>query len=111
MDLFSGLPKESNDDYLHRQLIKLGNLMGDGEHHEPGGKWIEREYKAIAKQLYPEAYVDVSKRHIAARNEQMKTILKENKCECGGVLKQTRSGAKVCECMICGKRYKVGKKK
>lgn len=30
---------------LHEQLIKLGDMMGDGLHHEDGGKWIEREYK------------------------------------------------------------------
>lgn len=111
MDLFSQLPKENNDDYLQRQLIKLGDMMGDGLHHEPDGKWIEKEYTAIAKRLYPEAYVDASKRRTDARNEQMKEILKENKCTCGGILKQTRSGAKVAACMICGTRYKVSKKK
>lgn len=36
-----------NDDkaYLYERLIKLGDLMGDGCHLEPDGKWIENEYK------------------------------------------------------------------
>lgn len=38
-------------DFLHRQLVKLGDMMGDGLHKEPDGKWISREYAKIAKQL------------------------------------------------------------
>lgn len=40
----SGLSKEV-EDRLYGQLVKLGDMMGDGLHHEPGGKWISRDYK------------------------------------------------------------------
>lgn len=46
----SELDKDTKD-HFHRQLIKLGDMMGDGLHHEPDGKWIEKEYKQILKAL------------------------------------------------------------
>lgn len=30
--------KKKDKDFLYRQLINLGDMMGDGLHHEPGGK-------------------------------------------------------------------------
>lgn len=41
----------TDNDFLLNQLVKLGDMMGDGLHHEPDGKWIEKEYRKIAKQL------------------------------------------------------------
>ena len=37
--------------FLYDQLIKLGDLMGDGEHLQIGGEWIEREYNQTLKSL------------------------------------------------------------
>lgn len=42
-----------NEDYLHDRLIALGDMMDDGLHHEPKGKWIEKEYKKVHGILYP----------------------------------------------------------
>lgn len=33
--------------FLYERLVKLGDLMGDGCHLEPDGKWIEEEYRQI----------------------------------------------------------------
>lgn len=38
-------------DNLHQQLIRLGDMMGDGLHLEQDGKWIEKEYKHICMLL------------------------------------------------------------
>ena len=32
-------------------LIQLGDMMGDGLHHEPDGYWIPKEYKRILRAL------------------------------------------------------------
>lgn len=42
-----------DNDHLYEQLVKLGDLMGDGLHLEPDGKWIEDEYKRIIREAYP----------------------------------------------------------
>jgi len=39
---------------LQRQLIKLGDMMGDGLHHE--SPWIAKEYRKVAKRLFPNMY-------------------------------------------------------
>lgn len=38
-------------EYLYDRLIRLGDLMGDGCHLEPDGKWIEKEYRDIVRLL------------------------------------------------------------
>jgi hypothetical protein len=87
---------------LNNQLIKLGDMMGDGLHLEPGGKWISKEYIRVARALGIIQKRDRSKS--AARiNELMQTRCKDVKCgKCGGELKQTRSGAKRARCFGCG---------
>jgi hypothetical protein len=41
------------EDYLHDRLIALGDMMDDGLHHEPNGKWIEKDYNRVFNLLYP----------------------------------------------------------
>lgn len=105
--------RESRD-MLHRQLIQLGDMMGDGLHYEPGGKWIVREYNKIAKAIIPEIaekYRKIRQMKAKAVNESMKKLLAEKKCPCGGELEQSRSGSKIAYCIKCKARYKAGKKK
>lgn len=102
---------ETNRDYLHRQLIKLGDMMGDGLHHEPDGKWIEREYKKISKLLFPEYYAKIDSAYKERFNKQVAELLAQKKCNCGGEIKQVRSGSKKCKCQNCNATYTVGKKK
>ena len=40
-----------NKAYLYERLIKLGDLIGDGCHLEPDGKWIENEYRQTMRLL------------------------------------------------------------
>ena len=89
---------DNGNDFLHNQLIKLGDMMGDGLHYEPDGKWIEREYKQIAKLLYPEAYKNAAKDKRDSVDIRMAKLLSETKCVCGGELQQVRKGTKVSQC-------------
>ena len=95
--------KDSDKDFLHRQLIKLGDMMGDGLHHEPDGKWISREYKKICTQL---GYIKPKPRNTEAINTRMAERVAEVKCKCGGTLTQTRSGSKRAQCE-CGNKYQL----
>lgn len=98
--------KEGNE-YLYNQLIKLGDMMGDGLHHEPDGKWIEKEYRAICKVLFPERFKEVRKKKSFVIDNFMKRVEEEKKCDCGGSLKQSRKGSYSCHCLTCSKKYKA----
>lgn len=102
---------KNNDDFLHDQLIKLGDMMGDGLHHEPDGKWITKEYSKIFNALYPEVRKERRAKKAIATNESMAKLLEQKNCTCGGSLKQSRSGSIIAYCNTCNKRYKATKKK
>lgn len=98
-------------EHLHQQLIKLGDMMGDGLHHEPGGKWINREYKKVCRAL---GYIPTKKRDIDGINKRVSDCIANNSCKkCSGDLKQTRSGSYRVACVSCGSKYqlKKGRKK
>lgn len=105
--------KKASDDFHWRQFCRLGEMMGDGLHHESDGKWIVREYNQLARILIPEfKEKEKERRKLKSEriNEHMQKLLLEKKCECGGMLIQSRSGSKVCYCSKCNQRYKAGKK-
>lgn len=77
-----------NEDILEDKLVHLGDMMSDGLHREPGGKWIEKEYKETLKALGLLESVNNSDKI----NEFMANRLKEVKCTCGSELVQSRSG-------------------
>jgi hypothetical protein len=97
--------------FLHDQLIKLGEMMGDGLHYEPDGKWITKEYNKIFNILYPEHKRGIRASKAARTNEQISKLLETFKCSCGSSLKQSRSGSIVSYCITCNKRYKAVTKK
>lgn len=66
---------EKERDRLHQQLIKLGDMMGDGLHYEDPS--ISREYKRICKILYP----DMFPRKRRKPNQKLINTLKP--CDCG----------------------------
>ena len=102
------------NEFEWRQFCRLGEMMGDGLHYEPDGKWIAKEYRRLAKILIPEMREEnkaIRKLKSASIDEQMKNLLSEKKCECGGDLKQKRSGAKVAYCENCNQRYVARTKK
>lgn len=91
--------------HLHSQLVRLGDMMGDGLHEEPGGKWISRDYNRILKALglLPSK---PRRNNGAAINAAMAEKLQSAKCQkCGGGLKQRRSGSLRADCIECGARY------
>lgn len=59
---------------LHRQLIKLGDMMGDGLHYEDPS--IAKEYRQVAKALYPNMY----RRKKKPSQKFIKTLIP---CSCG----------------------------
>lgn len=91
-----------NRDRLHSDLVKLGDMMGDGLHLEPDGKWISKEYRRIAKALN---LIPAKKRDVAGINIAMGKAIKGQLCKCGGRLKQTRSGSKRAKCVECFTKY------
>lgn len=95
-------------DFLHRQLIKLGDMMGDGLHHEPDGKWIPKEYKKILKAL---GMLPTKKRDFKGIDEAMEIRLSTFNCpECKGKLKQTKSGSLRAICQTCDLKFQVLKR-
>ena len=98
----------SQDDrkYLSALLVKLGDMMGDGMHLEPDGKWINAEYRRVAKALGYSMPSRPRANNSPAINEHMAVRVKEVVCKaCGGELKQTRSGSTRAACTQCGNRY------
>lgn len=103
---------QSDRDFLSRQFIRLGDMMGDGLHHEPDGKWISTEYRKISKLLYPEEFKRKRKQKADQINNRINELLKENKCrKCNSELKQSRSGSRILNCTQCNSKYKLGKAK
>lgn len=95
----------ANNDFLSNQLIKLGDMMGDGLHNDPGGKWISREYKRICKILHPEFF---PKKDTSKRDESVALWCSSHKCQlCGGDLKQTRKGSIRVICVKCNQRFQL----
>jgi hypothetical protein len=105
--LFPEENKPSQKSHLHEQLVKLGDMMGDGLHHESDGKWIPKEYNKVLRALEPEIFKEKRKRKAEALNKKMITLLLSKRCTCGGVLTQSRSGSKIAYCTVCDKRYKA----
>ncbi|MDH6308024.1 hypothetical protein M2451_002543 [Dysgonomonas sp. PFB1-18] len=96
-------------DFLHDQLIKLGDMMGDGLHHEPGGRWISREYNKICRILYPDM---MPKKDFTKRNKAVEKWCSLHQCsQCNGKLRQTRSGSMRVICLDCGTKYQLSKSK
>lgn len=99
-----------DEEMLEDRLVRLGDMMSDGLHLEPNGKWIEREYKKTLKAL---GLLEPTKRKNNSDkiNEFMTKRLKEVKCTCGSELVQSRSGSFIGKCSKCGKKFVLGSKR
>jgi len=88
---------------LGDQLIKLGDMMGDGMHLESDGKWIEKEYKKVAQALgyIPKTKRKRTKASVEEINNHMIRRCSGVKCRCGGEFEQTRSGSMTAKCTTC----------
>ncbi|EOX4129411.1 hypothetical protein ACPF4J_002537 [Vibrio cholerae] len=95
-------------DRLHKDLIKFGDMIGDGLHLEPDGKWISREYRKTLKALGHDIPQKPRVSHLPQINERMEQRVREVKCgKCGGELKQSRSGSKRAVCQSCGGKWQL----
>jgi|GEM_PF-732798 len=106
-DLFEELKPTTPVDpkaHLHNQLIKLGDMLGDGLGHEADEKWIGQEYRRVAKAL---GYGPPRRHNGAAINVAVSKYLETARCDCGGLLKQTRSGAMRVFCTSCCRNYRL----
>lgn len=103
-------PVHDPKQFLHNQLVKLGDMLGDGLGDEPDGAWIKKEYRAVLKAL---GYGPPRRNSSASINSRVARFLENNRCECGGALRQTRKGAMRVTCGSCCNTYqlKVGKPK
>lgn len=78
----------------------------------PGGKWIGKEYRKIARALgltLPSKPRKRTPESIKEIDRQMAQRVAEVECpNCNALLlKQTRSGAMTAACTSCGARYKL----
>ena len=103
----------NSKDFLWTQFCRLGEMIGDGLHNEPDGRWISKEYSRLRRILIPvtkEEY-DAKREWRKTKNEkidtQMAKLLENKKCDCGGIIKQKRSGTKVAYCQDCKTRYRA----
>lgn len=99
-----------DENMLEDRLVRLGDMMGDGLHLEPEGRWIEKEYKKTLKAL---GLLNPAKRKNNSDkiNEFMANRLKEVKCTCGSELVQSRSGSFIGKCIKCGKKFILGSRR
>ena len=91
-----------DEDRLHRDLIKLADIM---ETCEPGSaefKEYNREYKNIAKQLFPQMYKKSVKKEFS---KYLKTL---TNCTCGCKTIKVRKSAEyqIC-CNACDRQSEV----
>ncbi|MCR0327592.1 hypothetical protein MKA58_09345 [[Clostridium] innocuum] len=93
-------------DILYQRLIRLGEMIGDGLHYEPGGSWITKEYKRTARALGI-----LPKRDTVSIDKYMEKRVNDIDCQCGGNLIQVRKGSFVAKCAACGNKYKLGKRR
>lgn len=94
---------------LWDRFCRLGEMIGDGLHNEPDGKWISKEYNRLRKILLPKDETDKEFAKLKNKNLDiiMAELIKNKPCQCGGTLKQFRSGSKVAYCQTCNARYKA----
>lgn len=106
-DLFESLkppPAPDPSAELHRQLVRLGDMIGDGMADEPDGTWIRKEYRQVCKEL---GYGHPRRNNGAAIDIAVAKHLETARCECGGRFKQSRSGSMRVHCAACTKRYQL----
>lgn len=96
---------------LSREFIKLGDMMANGLHHEPDGRWIAREYNKLYKALHPEEAKEASKLRNMETQLRVTRVIETQKCKCGGTFMQPKKHVLRVKCTECGTLYKLSRKK
>ncbi len=104
------MEKNIDRSFEWQQFARLGDMIGDGLHHED--KWILKEYKRLQKILIGDC-PEVKKFKKSRAQEKNQTInllvkkrLEQDKCPCGSHMQQSRSGSLVVKCTSCPKKFK-----
>ncbi|QIB09015.1 Zn-dependent oligopeptidase (plasmid) [Pseudomonas fluorescens] len=97
-------PPEDPKAGLYRQLVQLGDMLGDGLGHEPDEAWIKTEYRRVCKAL---GITAPRRNNNAAINTLVAKHLETARCECGGQFKQNRSGSMRVFCTACCANYRL----
>lgn len=91
---------------LHRDLVRLGDMMGDGLHLEPDGKWIAVAYRKTMRAL---GHSLPRRNNRESIDKRMAEALGKSPCPaCGGALKQVRAGSLRAMCDACQGKYQFG---
>lgn len=100
---------EKGNELEWKQFCRLGEMIGDGLHHEDPS--ISQEYRKLQKILLPESKEEKAYKSQALKlkndniDKQIVERLKTDRCTCGSKLKQIRSGSKKVKCIKCESRY------
>lgn len=96
-----------DNEFLWSQFIRLGEMLGDGD----CDAWVGREYKRIARALGL-IKRKPRKNHSKQIDEFMKKRITQVKCpKCDGDFEQSRKGSFVGQCVNCGTKIILGKRK
>lgn len=100
---------------LHRQLVRLGDMIGDGLADELGGRWIRQEYRRVMRALgheVPRRRRPPDPQMTEQINTRMSQRVAEVKCPvCQTLsLKQSRSGSMRANCQSCGRSIQLLRK-
>lgn len=89
---------------LHKDLVKLGDMLGDGD-CDP---WVGQAYKRTLKAL---GMLPKRRASVSTINEAVKVCLEKKQtcpnCQQEGTLVQTRSGAKRVKCTQCDSKFQL----
>lgn len=98
---------EEDREFLSRQLIRLGDMLGDGD-AEP---WVKKEYRRVAKALGYDMPVRKRADHSEEINKLMADRVLQVVCsQCGCKLKQIRSGSMQAKCTNCNAKFRLLKR-
>ena len=71
------------NEFEWNQFCRLGEMMGDGLHHEPDRKWISKEYRRLSRILIPEIK-EAEQKARKAKGEniqrQMEALMEKKPC-------------------------------
>ena len=101
--------KEEHLHFLYGQLDTCAQILTECEYSYER-KHYSREYRRILKAIDsledPKRLTELRKQKNAITNAKVERFISNHKCpNCGGILRQTRSGSRRVVCKKCGNKY------